>query len=197
MEVLRKIAALPALFTVALAACGDSQTAAIRVGDVDVSEQELFDDLDEFASNPDFVQLETASSEVPDGYTSEFVTIAINDRVFRELNRAEFEARGLELTDEQRDEARTVLAGSPEESGDILGSFSDDFAERYVDDVARQVALQNELGDEGYNEWITNALAETEIEVSSRFGSWDPAAGRAVPPAAPEGSSEAPTEPEG
>ena len=69
----------------------------------------------------------------------------------------------LELTDEQRDEARTALEGSPDGGGDVLAAFSDEFAEQYVDDVARQVALQNELGDDGYNEWITAALAETDV----------------------------------
>lgn len=176
---------LVALAALAAAACGDGSTVAIRVGDTEVSEEELLDDLEEFAGNPDFVRMETAAASGADGYTTDFVTIAVGDRVFRELNNAEFEARGLELDDSAREQARSILVGDEPGAGDALGAFSDEFSRQYVDDVARQLVLQRELGEQGYGAWLNEALTSADVEVASRFGSWDEATGRAVPPEGP------------
>ena len=40
--------------------------------------------------------------------------------------------------------------------------------------MARQIAVQEELGEEGYSAWYLDAYESTDIEVNSRYGRWDP-----------------------
>lgn len=134
------------------------------------------------------------------------------------------EDEGVEVTREQLDERfqQEAEAQGGEESLEQLidqsGLTPDDFRELVLADLVRQESLQEALGggEEGgaaTRERITSALAEAEIVVASRFGSWSddarqvvatdliaddpPAPGGGGTPTAPSGEiepTEAPTE---
>ncbi len=176
---------LLALGALVATGCGDSTTAAVRVGDDTVDEAEFLDSLDEFAGNEAFVGMQARSTRVPDGYEASFVTVAVNDWVYRALNNAAFDERDLELTDEDRRAARSVLGDAGSNGTSVLDEFSDEFAARYLDDVARQVKLGETLGEDAYGAWLQDAFARADIEVNPRFGSWDRTSAQAVPPRGP------------
>src|SRR3546814_21022527 len=80
-----------------------------------------------------------------------------------ELHRAEFEERGLELDDEQREGVRGQLCGDPAVTEQVFEGFTDDYGDELVDSVARQIAVQDELGEE-YSAWVDGAYAEGGVD---------------------------------
>ena len=98
----------------------------------------------------------------------------IQQRIDIELHDQEFEELDLELDDEACGAgARPALPGDLALAEQALAGFSEEFATRCVDDVARQIAVQTELGDEATARGGPGP-PEADIEVSPRYGSWDP-----------------------
>ena len=74
------------------------------------------------------------------------------------------------------------------QAGDQLDGLPRDLRSSLIEDVARRSRLVTELGQQGYNQALTEAADSTDIEVSSHYGSWDSDQYTVVPPAGPAGS---------
>lgn len=165
--------------------CADDVSPAVRIGDVKIGNDAFLAEVAEWVGNPLAVDPATVADTTPGTYPLELVLQLLQQRIDLELHHQEFEVLGLELDDDMRDQALTVLFGDPSASEEAFSAFSEEFAQSFTDDVARQIAVENELGEDGYTEWRTKAYAETEIEVSPRYGSWDVASGQVVAPEGP------------
>jgi hypothetical protein len=160
------------------AGCSE-QSAAVRAGDTTVSQSDFEDELDAFANlqqDRDAVTGELASS-----YTQEFVAAVLGQRIELILAGQVFDERGLELTDDD-------ISALAAQAGDQLDGLPRDLRSSLIEDVARRSRLVTELGQQGYNQALTEAADLTDIEVSSHYGSWDSDQYTVVPPAGPAGS---------
>lgn len=188
----RLLALVFAALTLAVTAgCADDVSPAARIGDLKISNEAFLDEMAEWAGNRAAVDEQVLQDSSPGTYPLELTRQLLQQRIDFELHNLEFERLGLALDEEMRDRALTIVFGDPSAAEEPLSEFSDDFAQRYTDDVARQIAVTDELGDEGYGEWREQAYAETDIEVSPRYGTWDRETGQIVPPAGPSESPEA------
>ena len=170
--------------------CADETDPAARVGDATVSHDELLSEVEAWAGSPTLLQqlqVPGSGSASGTGYSTEFVDLVLTNRVSFELHNSEFEARDLELGDQEVEEVRAGLLGDPNATAAALEELGA-YGEQLVADVARQVRVQTELG-EGYEAWAAEAFGGDDIEVSPRYGSWDGATGAVL---APEGPRPAP-----
>ena len=174
-----------ALAIFAIAGCADDVSPAARIGDTKISNDELLDEVAEWVGNPAAVDPATVADTTPGTYPLELVRQLLQQRIDFELHNQEFAALGLEVDDDLREQALTALFGDPGASEDAFAAFSHDFAAAFVDDVARQIGVQSELGDEGYGEWRTEAYADADIEINPRYGTWDASTGQIVAPTGP------------
>jgi hypothetical protein len=185
---------VPAVALLALlgaAGCADDVSPAARVEGTTIGNDELLDEVAQWAGNPAAVDPAMLAESSPGTYPLELVRQLLAQRIDFELHNQGFDELGLELTDELREQALTVLLGDPAAAEQAFGAFSAEFAGRFTDDVARQVALQEELGDEQYAEWRTEAYADADIEVNPRYGSWDDETAQIVAPSGPVQPAEA------
>jgi len=181
--VLRRLFALSLALAALLAAgCTDDVSPAIRVGDATVSNDELLDEIDQWINNPVAVDPGQLTGLTPGGYPGDLVRQLIRQRIDFMVHEAEFDRLGLEVTEELRDSALVALFGDPAAAEDAFAAFTDGFASDFTDDVARQIAVQEELGDDGYTAWYADAYATAEIEVNPRYGTWDAATQTVVAP---------------
>ena len=177
--------AVAALALFASAGCADDVSPAARIGDVTITNDELLDEVAAWVANPQAIDPATLDESAPGTYPLELVRQLLQQRLDFELHHIEFDALGLELDDNLREQALTTLFGDPSAADAAFEAFTDEFAAAFVDDVARQIAVQGELGDEGYTTWRTDAYRTTDIEVSPRYGTWDGTTGQIVPPTGP------------
>ncbi|HEX6237648.1 MAG TPA: hypothetical protein VFZ68_10670 [Acidimicrobiales bacterium] len=165
------------------AGCAD-QSAALRVGDDTYSDDDLRDELDAYAANDALwggaggQSVDAIRGELVSSYDQQFVSQILQQRVSFMLGERIFDDEGLELTEDQRQAARGELGGA-------LGGFPDSYRDGLVDDVARLVALEEELGPEGLNAALVRAADDADIEVSSHYGRWDGERNTVVPPDGP------------
>jgi hypothetical protein len=178
--------AIAALALTITAGCAEDVSPAARIGEIKISDDDLLAEVGEWAGNPQVINPAQLAASPPGTYPQELVGAILGQRITLELHRVEFEELDLELSDELRAQALQVLFGGDQSIADqALGGFSDDFADEYIDDVTRQIAVEAELGEEGYVDWLTATMGEAEIEVSPRYGTWDAEAGTVVPPEGP------------
>ena len=179
---------------VGAAGCAEDVAPAASVGDTTVSDDELMDEVDAWASSPtllkelqiivdDTAEIEGGSG--PGSYKMDFVDLVLTNRVAFELHELEFEERDMELTDEDREGVRSQLFASPSVTTAVFDELGETYADQLVDDVARQFKLQTELGQAEYAAWAQEAFTRTDIEVSPRYGSWDRTNGSVVAPFGP------------
>lgn len=175
-----------ALALVAGGGCAEEVSPAARIGDENISDTDLIDEVDEWAGNPQAFDQTQLASFSPGTYPMRLIDVILQQRIDLDLHRAKFEELGLELTDDGRQQALLVLfQGDLSIAEEALSGFSPDYAARYVDDVARQIAVEGELGQTGYLTWRNEAYAEADIEVSPRYGRWDADAQSVVGPEGP------------
>lgn len=182
------LAAVAALSLVTAAGCADDVSPAARVGDVKIDNDALLDEVSEWNGSStllSFFQLTGAPEGGAQRFPMAFVDVVLTNRISFELHRAKFEELGLELTEQDLDDMRSGLIGDPESSAKVLDELSPEYGERLVEDVARQALVANTLGDE-YEPWARAAFASDEIEVSPRYGTWDPTAAQITPPKDPK-----------
>jgi hypothetical protein len=177
--------------------CGDSGAWALRFAGRTVSYAELEDELDEIAGNEAFQPFVVASGVAPGGsangsYSQAFVAAVISNRLFFDIVAIEAERRDIEVTEEHREGASSFFEGVDPSSGveltadRVLGAFSDEYRARIEDDLARLVAFQQGFtSQEEFNAWLRAAFDAADIEVSPRYGRWDPAAAQVIPPDGP------------
>ncbi|MDP1820078.1 MAG: hypothetical protein Q8K58_09345 [Acidimicrobiales bacterium] len=181
---LRALAA--ASLVVALGAgCADDVSPGVEVGSAKVSIDEVLDEVAEWTGN-EATSFHQEPSDASDTYPMEVVGSLVQQRVELEVHRQHFAELDLQLDDAIRAQALQFLfQGDTSAAEQALGGFSEEYAEEYVDDIARQLAVQTELGQQGYGEWRAEALRTTRIRVNPRFGSWDPVAQAVVGPEGP------------
>ncbi|MGH9085957.1 MAG: hypothetical protein ACRDYW_10925 [Acidimicrobiales bacterium] len=171
------------------AGCADDVSPALRIGDTKIGNEAFLDEVAEWAGNPVAIDPSVLAGSSPGTYPLELVRQLLQQRIDFELHNQEFEALGLELDDDLRDGALAALFGDPSASVDAFSAFSDEFAQQFTDDIARQIAVEQELGPNEYNAWRAEAYAEADIEVSPRYGTWDGESGQITPPQGPIGSA--------
>jgi hypothetical protein len=190
----RRLASLLAAVTVAgLAATGCAeQSAAIRVDDATVSRGDFEDQLDLFYSNDDLRgflfqgvtrdQLR-AEGDPRGSYTQEYVgSLAAVQVQFLVVAQA-LEDEGIDLSDADRDAVIDQLdQGLPGGYDSLPSGVREDLVEGF----AGFDKLRSELGEEEFNVALGKVIDEATIEVSSRYGSWDPDQFTVTPPEGPE-----------
>lgn len=184
---LRRLLA-PALFALAVllaSGCADSVSPAVRVGVDKIGNDEFLAEVAEWVGNPAAVDPSMLGEPTPGTFPLELARQLLQQRIDFTLHNQEFAKLGLKLDEAMREQALTVLFGDPSAAADAFSEFSAEFASAFTDDVARQIAVSEALGEDDYNTWRTAAYAETDIEVSPRYGSWDPESGQIVAPIGP------------
>jgi hypothetical protein len=172
------------LLVAAIAAAGlvgagcSEQSAALRVGDTTVSQSDFEDELDAFAG---LEGAEGVRGDARDSYTQEFVGAVLEQRIGFILTEQVFDEQGLELTEDD-------IAQTAAQVGGQLDGMPRDLRDSLIEDVARQSRLANELGQEEYGSALTDAAQSTNIDVSTRYGSWDTEEFTVVPPEGPVGA---------
>jgi len=177
--------AVAVLAVLASAGCAKDVSPAARVGDVKISNDDFLAEVAEWVANPVAVDPSMLGDRSPGTYPLDLVRQLLQQRIDFALHNAEFDHLGLTLDDAMRTKALTVLFGDPSASVQAFSAFSKDFAQQFTDDIARQVAVADTLGDADYSAWRTKAYATTSIEVNPRYGTWDPKNGQIVAPAGP------------
>jgi hypothetical protein len=180
---------------IAATSCTD-QAAAARVGDQTLSESELLDELRAFVDNEPFLQAngidpdnaESLRGGSSESFSQEFVGFVLENRIVNMLIADMFDGVGLVLSDGVRDQGRAGLA-SDEQSAAIFEAFPASYQDQLVDDQARAGALQAALGED-FQTQLVEAAETTDIELSSRYGTFDVQAfldqeGAITPPAGP------------
>ena len=181
---------LAALVLVATAGCAKDVSPAARVGGVSITDKQLDDEVTQWAHNPaafDKAQLATLN---PGTFPMQLVSTILQQRIDLDLHNQEFDRLHLTLSDSDRSAALSALfQGDSTLAQQALGGFKKAYATGYVDDISRQYAVQSKLGQQGYLAWRTKAYGAAHIEVSPRYGSWDPKAQAIVAPKGPQPAS--------
>lgn len=185
---LRRFASLAAVVVAVAVAggCADDVSPAVDLGERSISFEQLFAEIDEWAGSPTLLEQLQAGEIRGEGagtYSTGFVDFVLSNRIAFELHNQQFEALGLELSDEDVEAVRQGLFADPGTTEQVLGELSADYADRLLADVARQFAVSQAMAD-GYDQWLGEAYA-SDIEIDPRFGTWDPTTGVVSPPSGP------------
>ena len=178
----RRLAILAALVVIASVGtgCADGGGTAARVGDsIEISDDELMDEVAEWASSPALLeQVGVPSSEgaAPGSYSANLVDVVLTNRIRFDLHREQFEALGLALDPANETALQEQLAA-------VLDEVSEPFGEQLIGDLVRVNAVATAMGEE-YSAWFADVTGG-DVEVSSRYGTWDREAGSVVPPQGP------------
>jgi hypothetical protein len=174
--------AAAALTALAAAGCAD-EAAAAHVGDQTLSDTDLMDEVTAIYDNSALWDLideqnqqepgtsrQSLEGDAPGSFTQQFVGGVLQQRVTFMLVDELHDQEGTEVTEVHRSQAE-------EEQTRQYGAAFEEFPERYrdqlVEDYSRLISLQEEMGEDGFNEAITKLIDETDVEINSRYGTWD------------------------
>ena len=178
--------AVPVLALAGSAGCAEEVSPAARIGDWSISDADLLDEVDEWANNEQAFNEADLAGLNPGTYPMRLVDAILQQRIDLELHAEKFEELDLELTDDVRQQGMLVLfQGDISRAEQALSGFTDDYAREYIDDVGRQIAVETELGQDGYLQWRNDAYRAADIEISPRYGRWDPEQQSVVGPEGP------------
>jgi hypothetical protein len=178
---------LAALVVVASAGCARDVSPAARFGDRKITDEQLDDEVGQWAHNSAAFDKSQLASLNPGTYPMSLVSVILQQRIELDLHNEEFASLHLTLTDEDRSAALSSLfRGDSSLAEQALQGFSKSYATRYVDDIARQYAVETELGQQGYVSWRNKAFRAADIEVSPRYGTWDASSQSIVAPKGPQ-----------
>jgi len=163
---------------VAGTACAE-QSAAIRVGDDTVSEEDFRDEVEALGKSETALQLmlgatrtDVAGELGDDSFTQPFIGYMVQQRVSLILQEQLAEQNDIELTDAVRDEVRGQIESEFENAGADMDDLPDAFVDQLVDDIAIGQALQS--ADQGDLQADYLELAENaDVELSSHLGEWN------------------------
>ena len=178
---LRRPASLAALVLVAalVAGCADDAPPAARVGDsVEISNQDLLDEVAQWAESPALLEqvgIPSAEGAAPGSYATPLVDVVLTNRIRFDLHREQFDALGLTEGDPDPTLQQQLAT--------VLAEVSPEFGDRLTSDLMRVQAVSEEMGEE-YEDWFTEVTAGG-VEVSSRYGTWDREAAAVVGPQGP------------
>jgi parvulin-like peptidyl-prolyl isomerase len=159
------LAVVGVLATGALGACGDGgEQPAATVNGVEISQQDVVDELDAIKGNADYLKayddsasqnnLPKVSGSSDDTFNTAFVTSTLTTRILYGLVHSEVVKRHIEIDDECRDRAadqaaQRVAGASPTGDGNaVLDAFGSDYKAYLIDREADLLALQADLADQ-------------------------------------------------
>ncbi|HEY8544528.1 MAG TPA: hypothetical protein VIL36_05760 [Acidimicrobiales bacterium] len=184
------LAATALVGVLAATGCAD-ESAAVRVGDRTLSDQDLMDEVGYIYDNTALWDLIDQQNRAPAGtaqdslrgdtehsFSQDFVAGVLQQRVTFMLVDELFEQEGGEVTSQHRDTAEQV---QNRQFGSAFAEFPESYQNQLIDEYARLVSLQETLGDEEFNEKILELIDTTDVEISSRYGTWDADAFRSAP----------------
>jgi hypothetical protein len=166
------------------AGCADDVSPAARVGDDEITTDELLAEVAEWAGNANTPRAEQlAATAAPSGYAISPVIAILQERILLEMLAPAFDDLGLELTPDLRDQALQLLGVDPSQADALFADFSEDYINSFLDGYAKGIAVQTELGEEGFLELLRESAKD--VEVNPRYGTWDPNQLVVVPPEGP------------
>lgn len=166
--------------------CAADVAPAVTIDGTKVSDKDFLDEVSQWAHNPAAYPAERLAEHNPGTFPMALITAILGQRIDLELSHGEFERRGLELTDDLRQQAVALLFdGDLQTAEQALSGFSDDYRREYVEALSEQLALQDALGERGFSEWRDAAYLEADIDISPRYGTWDGTSGAVTPPEGP------------
>ena len=185
----RRLSLLAALVLVGAlsAGCSDDVAPAVRIGDETITTEQLLDEVAEWAGSPTLAEqlgISAVRGAGKGSYDSSFVGFLLTNRISFEIHNAQFRKLDLTLTTAETDDVRNGLFPDAAASAAVFEELSKAYGDRLVDDVARQFAVSQAMGDE-YDAWRVEALSAGDIEVNPKYGSWDATSGQLVPPEGP------------
>ena len=168
------------------AGCADDVSPAVRIGDETISHDELFEEVAEWSESPALVDVLTQGAAQPSSgpnHDMGLVTAILSNRIIFDVFSAEFDRRGLEVDPAVVEQiAAGLIPTDPDKSAQIQAELDPAFYDEIVDDLARQDAVVNALGED-VDQFVKDAF--DDVEVSSRYGSFDAATGSVNPPEGP------------
>jgi hypothetical protein len=201
-----------ALTGVVASGCAD-EAAAARVGDATISNDDVMTQVKALYGNNQLWQAldqqngqQPGSSrsqlrgDAPGSYSQSFVANVLQEQITFALVDQLFDDEDNEVSDAHLQAAEQA---QQQQYGEFFAEFPEDYQDDQIDHYSRLISLQDSLGEDGFSEALDSLIDETDIEVSSRYGSWDaqafkdspqqlavvpppgPASAPAAPPAAP------------
>ena len=184
-----------ALAAIAGSGCAYQVAPAIRVGDLTVTHEQLADELEEWAGNEATQASQTLTIVgTRHGFAQQPASEIIGERIILGLFEDEFERRGLELTQADRDNAFVLIGIDPSQEEQLLGGFSDAYRAEYLERWAKVAAVQ---ADPSIGTDLRSVIGDgaDDVELSSRYGTWDPIGFVVSPPPGPSvGASDEPAD---
>lgn len=175
----RLLLVLAPLTLVALGATGCAdQVAAAHVGDEILSDSALMDEVKALADSDVALGLlgvpaEAVSGELGQSYNQEFVGFVLQRRISSMLYQQLLQQVDLEVTTEERDALAAQVETELQTTGAEVADLPERFWDQLVDDAAAQEKLQTSLDEADLAAAFEDVVAGTDIDVSSRYGSWD------------------------
>jgi len=200
-----------ALTGVVASGCAD-EAAAARVGDATISNDDVMTQVTALYGNNRLWQAldqqngqQPGSSrsqlrgDAPGSYAQSFVANVLQEQVTFALVDQLFDDEGAEVSDAHLQAAEQA---QQQQYGEFFAEFPEDYQDDQIDHYSRLISLQDSLGEDGFSEALDSLIDETDIEVSSRYGSWDAQAFKdspeqlaVVPPPGPASAPGAPAAP--
>lgn len=160
--------------------CAEDPAAAATVNGEVITHDELLGEVAEWAESPTLLAQGLGIAEgaeqgsAPDTYSIELVDRVLTLLIAFEVTDAEFEARGMQLTQADLDSTEENLLG--EYTQDLYDEISPELRTRLIEMVTRRVLVEEALEGEPL---------DADVEVSSRYGEWDPSTLSVIPPDGP------------
>jgi hypothetical protein len=179
------VLAAACLLPLALLGCAPGDDAALTVnGDEVLTVGELQDQLDGIGADEDFMTTFDARGAGSETLTAGFVTSVLSNHVLTNLLEAELEAQDVEVTEEDISTGTEQLAGAV---GGPVETVPAGYRETLIDLFSYATALKGSLGgdEQALQDRITELLADADVEVDQRYGSWDPETSSVVAPEGP------------
>jgi hypothetical protein len=194
--------AVPVLAAALASGCAD-EAAAARVGDTTISNDDLMSEVKATAGSEALLQaFEVPSDAVPGqadadkSYSQQFVGFILQNRVIAVLREQLAAKEDIEVTESDLDDAEARLSSGLEQSGGDIDDLPKSLREQLTTEIATAARLEAEFGSsDDVNAALGDLAREIDIEVSSKYGSWDPSVGSLVPPDGPVGATDSTTVP--
>ncbi len=159
--------------------CAD-QSAAIRVGDESISEKDFLAEVDALGSSDEALQLivgasreDVVGSMGEGSYQQRFVAFMADQRVYALLLHQVADDEGIEVDVDTMQTVRDQIEGELEGNGVDLADFPEAYLDRLATDIAVAQALEESMAPEDQQAAVLEQAEGTDIEVSSRLGSWN------------------------
>ena len=187
------VLAAACLLSLGLLGCAPGAAAALTVnGDEILTVDELQTQLDGIADDEDFMTTFDARGAGEATVSTGFVTSVLSNHVLTRLLETELAAQDVEVTEADNATGTEQLAGAV---GGSVEDVPEAYRETLIDLFSYATALQGSLGgdEQALQGRITELLADADVEVNDRYGSWDTATASVVAPEGPVSATTLPS----